>query len=31
MNEQNLGGKPGGANDKPVMDGDVNKDDSKKK
>lgn len=31
MNEQSLGGKPGGGNEKPVLDGDVNKDDSKKK
>ncbi|XP_062555069.1 uncharacterized protein LOC134220102 isoform X2 [Armigeres subalbatus] len=31
MNEQNLGGKPGGGNEKAVLDGDVGKDDSKKK
>lgn len=31
MNDQNFGGKPGGGNEKPVLDGDVSKDDSKKK
>ncbi|XP_055619112.1 trichohyalin-like isoform X2 [Toxorhynchites rutilus septentrionalis] len=31
MNDQNLGAKPGGGNEKPVLDGELNKDDSKKK